>query len=67
MDGGKTISETIEILTSLNERNRTMIYMVQSAPNTPFEGLVNEVNVNPIKGNDNTCTVEFTGSFDELR
>lgn len=45
IDGGKNISETIEILTALNEENMTMEYKVTDAPNTPFEGLVNRIAV----------------------
>lgn len=63
VDGGKTESETIEVLTSLNEDNRTMAYRVLSAPNTPFEGLVNNVSVKQDEGVDK-CIVEFTGSFE---
>jgi hypothetical protein len=66
MDGGKTISETLETLTFLDDQNRTMTYKVTSAPNTPFEELVNKVNVNLIKADDKRCMVEFTGSFDAL-
>ena len=63
VDGGKTESETIEVFTSLNEDDRTMAYRVLSAPNTPFEGLVNDVSVRQGEGADR-CTVEFTGSFE---
>ena len=63
MDGGKTESETIEVLTSLNEKDRTMSYKVLSAPDTPFEGLVNNVGVSQGEGADR-CIVEFTGSFE---
>jgi hypothetical protein len=41
-----------------------MAYRVLRAPNTPFEGLVNKVIVSPLKGADNRCTVEFSGSFE---
>lgn len=63
MDGGKTESKTVEVLTSLNEDDRTMAYRVLSAPNTPFEGLVNNVSVRQDEGADR-CIVEFTGSFE---
>jgi len=63
LDGGNTESKTVEILTSLNEDDRTMAYRVLSAPNTPFEGLVNNVSVRQSESADR-CTVEFTGSFE---
>ena len=40
-----------------------MAYRVLSAPNTPFEGLVNNVSVRQSESADR-CTVEFTGSFE---
>jgi hypothetical protein len=64
LDGGKTVSETTEIITSLNEHDRTMEYMVTSASNTPFEGLVNKITVSPLQGADARCVVEFTGYFE---
>jgi Polyketide cyclase / dehydrase and lipid transport len=64
LDGGKTVSETVEILTSLNEHDRTMEYKVTSASNTPFEGLVNKITVSPVQGNDDRCIVEFTGHLE---
>ena len=64
LDGGRTVSETIEILTLLNEHDRTMEYKVTSASNTPFEGLVNKITVSPLEGGNNRCNVEFTGYFE---
>lgn len=63
LDGGKTIIETNEILSSLNEEDQTMEYQVLSAPNTPFEGLLNKVRVNTVREADSKCSVEFTGSL----
>jgi hypothetical protein len=40
-----------------------MAYRVSSAPNTPFEGLVNNVSVRQGESADR-CIVEFTGSFE---
>lgn len=37
LDGGKTVSETTEILTLLNENDRTMEYKVTSASDTPLK------------------------------
>ncbi|HXX99008.1 MAG TPA: SRPBCC family protein [Candidatus Bathyarchaeia archaeon] len=64
LDGGKTVSETTEILTLLNENDRTMEYKVTSASNTPFEGLLNKITVSPRQGANDLCVVEFTGSFE---
>jgi Polyketide cyclase / dehydrase and lipid transport len=64
LDGGKTLSETVEILTSLNEHDRTMEYKVTSASKTPFEGLVNKIRVSPLQGAKDRCVVEFTGYFE---
>ena len=61
LDGGKTVIETIETLISLNEVDRTMEYL--SAPNTPFEGLINKVRVNTIGRDESKCSVDFTGSL----
>ena len=63
VNGGKTESETVEVLTSLSEDDRTMAYRILIAPNTPFEGLLNEVGVRQSEGADR-CIVEFTGSFE---
>ncbi len=63
VNGGKPESETIEVLTSLSEDDRTMAYRILIAPNTPFEGLLNEVGVRQSEGADG-CIVEFTGSFE---
>ena len=48
IDGGKNTSETIEILTALNEANMTMEYKVTSAPGTPLEGLENKISVSQL-------------------
>jgi len=45
MDVNKTISETVETLTSLNECDRSMAFMVLALPNTPFEGFVSLVTI----------------------
>jgi hypothetical protein len=41
-----------------------MAYRVLSAPNTPFEGLVNKVTVNPVGDKNNRCAVEFTADLE---
>jgi hypothetical protein len=64
LDGGKTVSETTEILTLLNENDRTMEYKVTSASDTPFEGLVNKITVSPFQGTNDRCVVQFTGYFE---
>jgi hypothetical protein len=43
-----------------------MTYSIQSATNTPFEGLANKVILSPLKGDYILSTVEFTGSFDAM-
>ena len=69
IDGGKNVSETIEILTALNEANMTMEYKVTNAPDTPFEGLVNKISVSQLQTGENKqvdsnkCSVEFIGTI----
>lgn len=69
IDGGKNVSETIEILTALNEVNMTMEYKVTNAPDTPFEGLVNKISVSQLQTGENKqvdsnkCSVEFIGTI----
>ena len=59
LDSGKNVLRTEEILDSLDDTNRIMTYTVISAPETPFEGLVNKVEVT--SSSDNMCEVTFTG------
>lgn len=62
MNVGNTISKAIEILTSLNDRDRTMACMVQTAPNTPFEGF--KLGSYELTSRSNECAVEFAGNFE---
>ena len=68
VDGGKTVSETIEIdiITPLNDHDRTMTQRVANASKTPFEGRANKVTVTVLKEDDDMCIVEFTVNFDAL-
>jgi hypothetical protein len=58
---GKNILRTEEVVNSLDDTNRTMTYTVISAPETPFEGLVNKIEVS--SSSDNICEVTFTGTM----
>ena len=53
LDSGKNVLRTEEILNSLDDTNRTMTYTVINAPETPFEGLVNKIEVT--SSSDNMC------------
>ena len=61
LDSGKNVLRTEEILNSLDDTNRTMTYTVINAPETPFEGLVNKIEVT--SSSDNMCEVTFTGTM----
>ena len=39
-----------------------MTYTVNSAPGTPFEGLINKIEVIPLPNNE--CEVRFTGALE---
>ena len=53
---------TEEVLNSLDDDNRTMTYTVNSAPGTPFEGLINKIEVIPLPNNESE--VRFTGALE---
>ena len=61
LDSGRNVLRTEEILNSLDDENRTMIYTVNSAPGTPFEGLINKIEVIPLPNNESEVT--FTGTM----
>ena len=56
------VLRTEEVLNSLDEENRTMTYTVNSAPGTPFEGLINKIEVIPLPNNE--CEVRFSGALE---
>lgn len=64
LGSGSNILRTEEILNRLDDVNRTMIYTVSSAPCTPFEGLINKIEVITLPNSESevrfTATLEVT-------
>jgi hypothetical protein len=61
LDSDENLIRTKEVLDFLDDMNRTMTYSVLNAPGTPFEGLVNKIEV--ISLPDDKSQVTFTGTM----